>query len=112
MLVDEEVITSEQLERALKEQKKTKEFICSTLIRLGFASEERILGVLAQQLDCRYVKIKDAVITPDVIAKIPAKYASHYKMMPLKIENNVLICAVSDPLNVQVLDDIKLLLGF
>lgn len=112
MLIDEEVITAEQLERALKEQKKTKEFICSTLIRLGFASEERILGVLAQQLGCRYVKIKDAIIAPDVIAKIPAKYASHYKMMPLKIENNVLICAVSDPLNVQVLDDIKLLLGF
>jgi len=33
-------------------------------------------------------------------------------MMPIKIEHNVLTCAVTDPLNIQVLDDIKLLLGF
>lgn len=112
MLIDEGVITSDQLERAIKEQKRNKEFICSTLIRLGFASEERILGVLALQLDCRYVKVKNISIAPDVIEKIPAKYASHYKMMPIKLEGNLLTCAVSDPLNVQVLDDIKLLLGF
>ena len=112
MLISEGVITSEQLEAGLIEQKKTKEFICSVLVRLGFASEEAIMNVLSKQLNCPYVQIKDIAVAPDVIDKIPAKFVSHYKMMPIKIENNILTCAVTDPLNVQVLDDIKLLLGF
>lgn len=112
MLIDEEVIDSEQLEAGLIEQKKTNEFICSVLIRLGYATEENIFSVLSKQLSIPYVKIKDVQIHPDVITKIPAKFAFHYKLMPLNIENNILTCAVVDPFNVQILDDIKLLLGF
>ncbi|MFC1646226.1 GspE/PulE family protein [Candidatus Omnitrophota bacterium] len=112
MLIDEGVINPEQLEAGLIEQKKTNEFICSILIRLGYATEEKILSVLSKQLSLPYVKIKDVQIHPDVITKIPAKFAFHYKLMPLKIENNILTCAVVDPFNVQILDDIKLLLGF
>ena len=112
MLVDAGVITSEQLEAGLREQKKSKEFICSILIKLGFATEEKILSVLSKQLDLPYIKIKEMQISPDVVTRIPAKFAFHYKMMPINIENNVLTCAVTDPLNIQILDDIKLLLGF
>ncbi len=111
-MISEGLITPEQLETGLREQKKSKDFICSILIRLGFATEENILFVLSKQLNIPYIKIKDEQIHPDVITKIPAKFAFHYKLMPLKIENNILTCAVSDPLNVQILDDIKLLLGF
>ena len=112
MLIDEGVITPEQLELGLKEQKKTKEFICSILSRLGFSTEEAIFSVLSKQLDIPYSRIKDFQIQPEVISKIPAKFAFHYKLMPLKIEEDVLTCAVTDPLDVQVLDDIKLLLGY
>ncbi|MFC1708992.1 GspE/PulE family protein [Candidatus Omnitrophota bacterium] len=112
MLIDEGLITSQQLEEGLREHKRTKEFICSVLIRLGFAAEEEVLSVLSRQLSISYVKINDLQVHPDVISNIPAKFAFHYKLMPLKIEDNILTCAVTDPLNVQVLDDIKLLLGF
>ncbi|MFH1621942.1 MAG: GspE/PulE family protein [Candidatus Omnitrophota bacterium] len=112
MLVNQGVITPEQLEMGLIEQKKTKDYLCSVLIRLGYASEEDIFSVLSKQINMPYVKIKEIQIHSDVIDKIPAKFASHYKLMPLTIENNVLTCAVSDPLNVQMLDDIRLLLGF
>lgn len=112
MLIEEGVITPQQLETALREQQKTKEFICSALVRLGFASEEKIFSVLSKQLKIPYIKIKDITISPDVISKIPAKFASHFKLMPIEIEKNVLTCAVTDPLNVQILDEIRLLLGF
>lgn len=112
MLIDEGVITPEQLELGLREQKKTKEFICSILSRLGFSTEEEIFSVLSKQLDIPYSRIRDFQIHPEVISKIPAKFAFHYKLMPLKIEKDILTCAVTDPLDVQVLDDIKLLLGF
>lgn len=112
MLIDEHIISPEQLEIGLREQKKTKEFICSALVRLGFTSEDNIFSILSKQLNIPYIKIKEIPISPDVITKIPAKFAFHYKLMPINIEKNVLTCAVTDPLNIQTLDDIKLLLGF
>ncbi|MDD5005119.1 MAG: ATPase, T2SS/T4P/T4SS family [Candidatus Omnitrophica bacterium] len=112
MLIEQGIIIPEQLEAGLREQKKTNEFICSALVRLGFASEESILSVLSKQLNIPYIKIKEIDISPDVVTKIPAKFVFHYKLMPIKIGGNVLTCAVTDPLNIQIIDDMKLLLGF
>lgn len=49
ILVDEGVITPEQLDVSLKEQKKTNSLICTTIIRLGYASEERVFSLLSRQ---------------------------------------------------------------
>lgn len=111
ILIDEEVITPEQLEIGLREQKKTDDFICTTLAKLGFAPNEKIFTVLSRQLSIPYVKLKDKDIDPLVIQKVPAKFASHYKIMPLELKDNTLIVAMADPLDIRILDDIRLLLG-
>lgn len=111
MLIDGEVITPEQLDAALKEQKKTGKFICQTIVGLGFASEEKIFAVLSKQLGIPYVRIKDRSIDKAIIEKVPAKFASHYKLMPLELKGNKLTIVVTDPLDVHTLDDIKLLLS-
>lgn len=112
LLIDEGLITSAQLEIGLNEQKKTGDFICATLVKLGFSSEEKIFSVLSRQLSIPYVKIKDKTISPDTIEKVPAKFASHYKIMPLELKENCLQVAMTDPLDIHTLDDIRLLLGF
>lgn len=112
LLIDEGVITSEQLEQGLHQQKNTNDLICTVLVRLGFATEEKIFSVLSRHLNIAYVNLKSAGINPEIVAKVPAKFASHYKIMPLKFENNNLVIAMADPLDVRVLDDIRLLLGF
>ena len=111
ILIDEGVITPEQLERGLAERQKTGDFICTVLVKLGLASEEKIFNVLARQLNIPYLKLKDKDIDPLIIQKVPAKFASHYKIIPLEFKDNVLIIATVDPLDVRVLDDIRLLLG-
>ncbi|MFH1440915.1 MAG: ATPase, T2SS/T4P/T4SS family [Candidatus Omnitrophota bacterium] len=111
-LIDEGIITSEQLEIGLREQKKTGNFICTTLLKLGFASEEKLFGILARQLGIPYLKLKNVVIDPEVIKKVPAKFASHYKIIPLELRDNTLLVAMTDPLDVRILDDMRLLLGF
>ena len=112
ILIDEGVITPEQLEIGLKEQKKTKDFICTTLVKLGFAPEEKVFNALSHELNTSYVKIKDKDIEPLIIQKVPAKFASHYKIIPLEFKDNVLTIAMTDPLDIRTLDDIRLLLGF
>ncbi len=112
MLIDEGVITPVQLEEGLREQEKTDDFICTILIKHGFATEERVYNVLAQQLNIPYVKLKNKKIEPSVIDKVSAKFASHYKIIPLEFKDNVLRVAMTDPLDVRTLDDLRLVLGF
>ncbi|MBM3246913.1 MAG: type II secretion system protein GspE, partial [Candidatus Omnitrophica bacterium] len=111
-LIDKGVITAEQLEVGLREQKKSGDFICTTLVKLGIATEEKIFGILSQQLNIPYVKLKDKEIPPSVIEKVPAKFASHYKIIPLDFKDNILVIAITDPLDIRTLDDIRLLLGW
>ena len=99
-LVEKGIITSEQLDKALKEQKRTGEYLGSTLIRLGFISEKQLLLVLSEQFDIPYQSIKDVSINEKVIASIPARYVWHYKFMPLKLKGNLLTIAISNPLDI------------
>lgn len=112
MLISENVITPEQLEVCLNEKKKTGRFICHIIVEMGFASEDKVLAVLSKQLGIPYVKTKERNINRSVIEKVPARFAVHYKLMPLEIRDNTLSVVVTDPLDVHTLDDIKLLLGY
>ncbi|MDD5729674.1 MAG: ATPase, T2SS/T4P/T4SS family [Candidatus Omnitrophica bacterium] len=111
MLINEKLLTLEQLEASLKEQKKTNEFICTIIVRLGFASEENVFKVLSRQLNVPYIKLKDKEIEPAVIQKVTAKFASHYKIIPIELKDNTLTVAMADPMDVRTLDDLRLLLG-
>ena len=57
------------------------------------------------------VKIKDRNIDPEVIQRIPAKFASHYKVMPLEFKDGKLTIAMADPSDIRALDDLKLILN-
>jgi len=111
LLIDEGIITPEQLDTGLKEQKNTGNFICTILVKLGFAPEEKIFSMLSHQLNIPYVKLKDKDIDHLIIQKVPAKFASHYKIIPIEFKDNVLLIAMSDPLDIRTLDDIRLLLN-
>ena len=110
MLIDRGLINSQQLDVVLKEQKKTSEFIGTVIVKLGFLSDQQLLPVLSEQLNVDYVKIGQLKIDPSIIKLVPAKFACHYKLIPLNKQNNTLSVAVSDPLNIQILDDLRLIL--
>ena len=112
MLIDAGIMTSEDLERGLKEQKKSGKFICTTLIEMGLLQEDTFLPILARKLNMPLVKIKTLDIKADVISKVPAKFATHYRLIPIALEGNAISLAVTDPLDIHTLDDLKLLLGF
>lgn len=112
MLIEENIITMEQLEQALKEQKKTGELIGAILVRLGFAKEEQVLNVLSKKLGVPYIKIKETDIRPEIIDKVPAKFACYYHIIPISLEKNVLTVAVTNPLDLGMIDDVKLVLGY
>ncbi|MBI4706483.1 MAG: Flp pilus assembly complex ATPase component TadA [Candidatus Omnitrophica bacterium] len=111
ILIDEGLITAEQLEAGLREQKKDSAFICTTLVKLGFLQEEKVFKVLSRHLNIPYSKLNEREIDPLIIQKVPAKFASHYKIIPIGFDGSSLLVAMTDPLDVRTLDDIRLLLG-
>jgi len=113
MLIKKGLITPAQLEMVMKESEKRGEVIGKTLVRMKLINQEQLLEVLAQQL-CLvfYPNLKDTPVPEEVIKAVPAKFALHYKFMPLKIKDNVLTIAISDPLAVWPMEDLKLQLGY
>ena len=107
MLINKKLITPQQLKTALKEQFKSGELLGTILINNGYLREEQLLGVLSEQLNIPYVRLKDITIEPSVIKKIPAKFAWHYRIIPIKFaaDSNTLTIVTSDPL--RSLDDVK-----
>ncbi|MBN1872568.1 MAG: type II secretion system ATPase GspE [Candidatus Omnitrophica bacterium] len=112
LLVQKQLINTRQLDEGLKEQRKSGGFLGSVLVKLGYISQDSLLSVLAEQLGVEYVKLKNRNIQPGIIEKVPAKFASHYKLIPVDMENDVLVIAVTNPLDVHTMDDVKLLLGY
>ena len=84
----------------------------SYLIRHGILTEREIVDSLAQELNLPIVDLKEKEIPQSVIDRVPVKFASFYKFMPVAIEGNILTLAISSPLDVRMEDDIRVHLGF
>jgi type II secretion system protein E len=110
ILISKGLINMETLERALLDQEQHKDLLGETLIKLGLITADQFYTVLADQLGVEYVRLKEARIDAAIINEIPAKFACHYELMPIKVENNVITVAMVNPLDIHTVDDIKLLL--
>ena len=113
LLVQKGLITPQQLKSALEESKKTGEIIGKTLVRLKYITQGQLLEILAVQMGLNYhPSLKEFPITKDISKAVPAKFVWHYKFMPLTIKGKTLTIAVSDPLAVWLMEDLKLHLGY
>jgi type II secretion system protein E len=112
LLIQQGLITQEQLDDALKEKDKTGLLFGQALIHLKHTTEEIILPILAKQLGIPYVLLSDSHVDQKAIEKVPARFAVHYKLMPIRFEGQTLTVAVTDPMDVHTLDDLRLLLNY
>jgi type II secretory ATPase GspE/PulE/Tfp pilus assembly ATPase PilB-like protein len=108
ILVKKKLITVQQLEDGLKEQRKSGELIGRILVKKGYLKEEQLLEHLAGQLNIPFIRVQDAAIDPQAIKKVPAKFAWHYKIIPIKYSQGKLTVATFEPL--RSLNEIKMFL--
>ena len=111
LLVRDGVINDQELVRGLEEQKKNRDFLCANLVRLGFATEEKIFSILSLQIGVPYISLKDVKIDLSVIKRVPGNFALGCKCLPLKESEGVFYIAMVDPLNVRAIEEIKGYLG-
>lgn len=76
---------------------------------MGLADMDALYRSLASFCEMRYIQPTKMEIAPELIKKVPARFATHYGFVPVE-ERNDLVIAISDPLNTHLLDDIRLVL--
>lgn len=108
ILVNNGKLDPDDLEMALREHRRTGERLGEILVKMNLASIEDVLKSLALQLSMPYVKLSEIKIPREVIERIPAKLVIHYHLIPVEESNNVLRVAVSDPLDIHTLDDLRM----
>jgi len=111
LLIERGLINQHQLDKALTVQQEKGGLIGEILVELGFSREEDITQALTAQYGFPYLPLSNYDINTDVLNIIPGRVARQYMLIPIdKIGNNLTI-AMSNPLNVQAVEDVELLSG-
>jgi type II secretory ATPase GspE/PulE/Tfp pilus assembly ATPase PilB-like protein len=113
ILIDEGVITEDQLNIALTEQKKVHEPLGKLLVNLGFATEAIMRSALGEALEQASVDLARVVPDPDAIKMINSDTARKHKIIPLNYDpvRSTLTIAMSDTFNLFTLDRIRIQIG-
>ena len=105
-LVGLKIITPDQLRKATQEQKRG-ERLEKALVRLGYATEELILQVLADYFDLPFVDLDTYLIDEKVVKTIPEEMARRHTLIPIFKIGETLTVATTNPLNIHALDEVR-----
>lgn len=111
LLIDRGIISDEQLAKGLIMQKDKGGLIGEILVELGFAKEEDIAQSLTAQYGFPYLPLSNYDINPEIVNIVPGRVARQYLLVPIDKIGNNLTLAMSNPLNVQAIEDVELLSG-
>src|SRR5450756_2359278 len=107
LLVKEGLITREQLEKALAEQKTSGSRVGYNLVKMGFIPEIELTKVLARQYKMPAVDLSKFEVDPRIVKLVPADLAVKHLVLPLKRDGRTLTVAMADPTNLGVVEDLK-----
>src|SRR6476620_1149387 len=107
LLVHEGLITREQLEKALQEQRQSGTRVGYNLVKLGFIQEIELTKMLAKQHKMPAVDLSRFEVDPKIAKMVPDGMAQKHLVIPLKRDGRTLTVAIPDPTNLGVLEDLK-----
>lgn len=112
LLVEKAILTTDQLQTALTEQKKSGDPLGKVLIAMGFIEESAMRDLLAESLSQESIDLREVLPQPEVLALIPKSFAQQHGVLPVLLEKagQVLVVAMFNPLNVAVLDQLQAIL--
>jgi len=109
MLVKDQVISPEDLEEALRRQETSKVSLGRVLIEMGLASEWEMAAALGKQLNVPFITLSHYDIDRQVLEAIPEDIVRKYKIVPVDKTGDTLTIALSDPSNIYLLDELRIL---
>jgi type IV pilus assembly protein PilB len=107
LLKEMELVSEGQIQEALVQQRQKGGVIGEILVGLGYINKEELLLALGAQMGMEVVVLEEMEISPEVINKVPVTMAKAYNIIPCKFEDGVLTVAMSNPHEINVLDDLR-----
>src|SRR5450759_611216 len=112
LLLKEKLITPEQLQQALTQQKSSGGKLGYNIATMGFVKDEQITALLSKQYGVPAINLAQFKIDLTIVKLVPTETARKYQIIPLSRSGSTLTIAMTDPTNVFAMDDIKFMTGY
>jgi type IV pilus assembly protein PilB len=113
LLLSRGVVTAEQIETALVEQKEKghRKLLGELLVEMGYCTENQIASALAKGYGVPYAQVGPKLCDPKILEILPREFLEEHIAIPLFKVYDVLTIAVSEPTNVFLMDEIERISG-
>ncbi|MBI5331734.1 MAG: Flp pilus assembly complex ATPase component TadA [Betaproteobacteria bacterium] len=106
LLVQQRLISQEQLLEALAKQKQSGRKLGRVLVDNGFVTEDEISTAIARQLDIPFVDLRQAHVRPDTVRLLPETMSRRFRAVALENRENAVLVAMADPTDLFAFDEI------
>jgi type II secretory ATPase GspE/PulE/Tfp pilus assembly ATPase PilB-like protein len=110
-LIKNGVLGQEQLDAAVQEAEKSQESLFTVIMRGNLITEQSLLQLLAKELSMPFADLYHVTIDKSVSSRVPQKVAKYYKFLPVALSDRGLTVGVCYPLELTVLDEVRVQLG-
>lgn len=113
LLLAHEVVTPEQIEKALAEQKDKghRKLLGELLVEMGYCTENQIAAALAEAYSVPYAQVGPKICDPKAVEILPREFLEEHVILPLFKVHDTLTVAVGEPTNVFLIDEIERISG-
>jgi twitching motility protein PilT len=112
VLVDERLISRDQLQQALERQRETGQPLGRVLLEMGLVEERALVEAVAKQIGLPFVDLAERRIDPAVVSLIPVDFARAREAVPVRLEDGALLVAMAHPANQQTIRAIAEMTGY
>ncbi|MBM4360142.1 MAG: type IV-A pilus assembly ATPase PilB [Deltaproteobacteria bacterium] len=112
LLVREKLISLQQLRQAQDEQRKSGTKLGYALAKLGFISDGEITNFLSTQYRVPAVDLTQVEIDRELVKLVSRDVCERHQIIPMARSGSSVAVAMSDPTNLNAIDDIKFLTGY
>lgn len=111
LMLESGLISTKQLEEALETQKTTKRRIGDVLVEKGFISERQLVSVLEYHFHVPFIDLTETAIEKNAVNLIPESLAKRSRLIPVTLEDDALVVAMADPLDLAAVEEIRRISG-
>ncbi len=112
ILINNKLITKEQLDKALEVQKEKGGKLSDIIIDLKFVKENELISTLSEGLGLPLIDLRRFKIDHEIVKIIPIDVARHYQIIPVSKMGDSITLAMADPLNIFAIDHVESLTGY
>ncbi len=110
LLVQQKLISLDQLQFALEQQKRSGRKLGRVLVDNAFVSEDQISEAIAKQLSIPYINLKYYNVNLEIVRRLPENQARRFRAVALEERNGTLLVGMADPTDLFAFDEVARLL--